>query len=238
MIVAQASTQPRNTTPINTTKNNNASSRVPHDESLIDQATVQPRNENPTPINTTANSYGNIFNPTIRVYQKELIGAQPKIELESNAPVEPISPQHGEAVENNATSQPSSTNQNHCKEPSNTISPQDGAAVENNDCDSDASCGIQQWELDSAAATKQQTYSDENKNAIPRNKAEVALLPARFEVIVISAVKEVAEQVSLERAPLINELKRQIEMLESRLHELTQADIGSNITRVPPRAQM
>jgi hypothetical protein len=37
--------------------------------------------------------------------------------------------------------------------------------------------------------------------------------------------------------PLINELKRQIEMLESRLHELTQADIGSNITRVPPRAQ-
>jgi hypothetical protein len=27
-------------------------------------------------------------------------------------------------------------------------------------------------------------------------------------------------------------------MLESRLHELTQADIGSNITRVPPRAQM
>ncbi len=27
-------------------------------------------------------------------------------------------------------------------------------------------------------------------------------------------------------------------MLKSRLHELTQADIGSNITRVPPRAQM
>ncbi len=26
-------------------------------------------------------------------------------------------------------------------------------------------------------------------------------------------------------------------MLESRLHELTQVDIGSNITRVPPRAQ-
>jgi hypothetical protein len=47
------------------------------------------------------------------------------------------------------------------------ISPQDGAAVENNDCDVDASCGIQQWELDSAAATKQQIYSDENRNAIP-----------------------------------------------------------------------
>ena len=37
--------------------------------------------------------------------------------------------------------------------------------------------------------------------------------------------------------PLINELKRQIEMLESRLHELTQADIGSNITCVTPRAK-
>jgi hypothetical protein len=125
--------------------------------------------------------------------------------LESNAPVEPISPQLGEAVENNATTQPSSKNQNHCKEPSNIISTQDGAAVENNYCDFNASCGIQQWELDSAAVTKQQITLDENKNAISRNKAEVALLPARFEVIVRSAVKEGVEQVSPERAPLINE---------------------------------
>ncbi len=109
--------------------------------------------------------------------------------------------------------------------------------MENNDCDFGASCGIQQWELDSAAVSKQQIYLDKNRNAIPRNKAEVALLPARFEAIVRSAVKEVVEQVSLERAPLINELKCQIEMLGSRLHELTQGDIGSNITRVPPRAQ-
>jgi hypothetical protein len=157
--------------------------------------------------------------------------------LESNAPVEPISPQHGEAVENNATLQPSSTNQNHCKEPSNTVSPQDGAAVEKNDCDFDASCEIQQWELDSAAVTKKQICLDENRNAIPRNEAEVALLPAEFEAIVKSAVKEAVEQVSLERAPLINALKCQIEMLESRLLELTQGDIGSNITRVPPKAQ-
>ncbi len=102
----------------------------------------------------------------------------------------------------------------------------------------DASCGIQQWELDSTAATEQQIYPDENRNAIPRNEAEVALLLARFETIFRSAVKEAVEQVSLERAPLINELKRQIETLESRLHELIQADIGSNITRVSPRAQM
>ncbi len=109
--------------------------------------------------------------------------------------------------------------------------------MENNDCDFDVSCGIQQWELDSAAATEQQIYSKENRNAIPRNKAEVALLPARFETIVWSAVKEAVEQVSLERAPLINIWKCQIEMLESRLHELTQVDIGGNITRVSPRAQ-
>ncbi len=109
--------------------------------------------------------------------------------------------------------------------------------MENNDCDFDASCGIQQWESDSDAATKQQIYSDGNRNAIPRNKAEVALLPARFEAIVRSAVKEALQQVSLVRAPLINALKRQIEMLESSLHELTQADIEGNITRVPPRVQ-
>jgi hypothetical protein len=115
---------------------------------------------------------------------------------------------------------------------------QDGAAVENNDCDFNASCGIQQWEFDSASATKEQIYSDEKRNAIPRNKAEVSLLPAKLEVIVRSAVKEALEQVSLDRAPLINEMKCQIEMLESILHELTQADIGSNITRVPPRVQM
>ncbi len=269
MIVAKATAQPRNASPINTTKNNNASSRVLCGESLLDQATVQPRNENPvnvttdnngitidasttsilnkesieeppsaTPINTTANNYGNVVNPTNRVCHEELIGAQPTIELERNALVEPISPQHGKAVENNSTTQSSSMNQNHRTEPSNTISPQDGAAVENNDCDFHASCGIQQWELDSAAATKQQINLDENRNAIPRNETEVALLTARFEAIVRSAVKEAVEQVSLERAPLINELKCQIEMLQSRLLELTQGDIGSNITCVPPRAQM
>jgi hypothetical protein len=45
LIVAQGITQPRNPTPISTTKYNNAYSRVPHDESILDQATVQPRNE-------------------------------------------------------------------------------------------------------------------------------------------------------------------------------------------------
>jgi hypothetical protein len=184
-----------------------------------------------------ANNFGNVFNPTNRVCQEESIGAQQTIELESNAPVEPISPQHREALENNATLQPSSMNQNHRKEPSNTISPQDGAAVENNDCDVDASCGNQQWVLDSAAAIKQQIYSDENRNATHRNKAKVALLPAEFEAIVTSAVKEAVQQVLLERAPLINALKHQIEMLESRLIELNQGDIGSNITRVPTRVQ-
>ncbi len=140
-------------------------------------------------------------------------------------------------MENNATLQPSSTNQNHCKQPSSTISPQDGAAVENNDCDVDASCGIQQWDLDSAAATKHIIYSDENRNAIPRNTTEIAIAPAKIEAIVRSAVTEAVQQVSLERVPLINALKCQIEMLESRLLELTQGDIGSNITCVPTRAQ-
>ncbi len=46
------------------------------------------------------------------------------------------------------------------------------------------------------------------------------------------------QHLSLERAPLINALKCQIEMLESILLEQTQGDIGSNITRVSTRAQM
>ena len=109
--------------------------------------------------------------------------------------------------------------------------------MENNDCDFNTSCGIQQWELDSTAATKQKIYLDENRNAIPRNKAEVALAPAEVEAIVRSAVREAVQQVSLERVPFINALQCQIEMLESRLLELTQGDIGSNITHVPTRVQ-
>ncbi len=75
--------------------------------------------------------------------------------------------------------------------------------MENNDCDVNASCGIQQWELDNAAATKQQIYLDDNRNTIPRNKAEVALAPAEVEANVRSAVMEAVQQVSLERAPLM-----------------------------------
>jgi hypothetical protein len=172
-LLDKATVQPRNENPVNVTTDNDgitidaSTTRISNEESIEEPHSA-------TPIDTTANNYGKLFNPTNRVCHKELIGAQSAIELESNAPVEPISPQHGEAVENNATVQPSSTNQNHCKEPSNTISPQDGAAVENNDCDFDASCRIQQWELDSASAAEEQIYSDENRNAISRNKAEVA----------------------------------------------------------------
>jgi hypothetical protein len=236
-LLDQATVQPRNKYPVNLTTDNDGITINASTTSILNEESIEePRSG--TPINMTADNYGIVFNPTNRVCHEESIGAQPTIELESNAPVEPISPQHGESVENNATSQPSSTNQNHRKEPSNTVSPQDGAAVKNNDCDVNASCGIQQWELDSAAATKQQIYLDENRNAIPRNKAEVALLPAEFEAFVRSAVKEAVQQVSLERAPLLNALKCQIEMLEPRLLALTQGDIGSNITHVPTRAQM
>jgi hypothetical protein len=78
--------------------------------------------------------------------------------------------------------------------------------VENNDCDVNTSCETQQWELDSAAVTKQQIYLNENRNAIPWNKAEVALAPAEVEAILRSAVMEAVQQVSLERVPLINAL--------------------------------
>ena len=77
------------------------------------------------------------------------------------------------------TVQPSSTNQNPCGKPSNTISQQHGTAVENNDSDVNFSSGIQQWELNSTAATKQQLYLVENMHAYPRIGAEVALAPVQ-----------------------------------------------------------
>ncbi len=95
--------------------------------------------------------------------------------LINNSPTTPIQDQ----ATAQPTVQPSSANQHHRDKPSNTISPQDGAVVENNDSDVDASSGIQQWELDSAAATKQQLYLVENMRASPRIGAEVALAPVQ-----------------------------------------------------------
>ncbi len=60
-----------------------------------------------------------------------------------------------------------------------TISPLHGAPVENNDSDVNFSSGIQQWELNSTAATKQQLYLVENMHAYPRIGAEVALAPVQ-----------------------------------------------------------
>ncbi len=92
-LLDQATVQPRIENSVNVMTDNdgitiNASTTSISSEKLIEE----PRSK--TPINTTANNYGNIFNPTNRVCHKESIGAQPTIELESNAPVEPISPQH------------------------------------------------------------------------------------------------------------------------------------------------
>jgi hypothetical protein len=72
LVVAQATTQPRNATPIDTTKNNKASSRVQHDELLLDQATMQPRNENPVNV-TTDNNDITINASTTRISNEESI---------------------------------------------------------------------------------------------------------------------------------------------------------------------
>jgi hypothetical protein len=121
-LLDQATVQPHNENPVNVTTDNNgitidaSTTSISNEESIEEPCSA-------TPIDMTANNYGNVFNPTNRVCHKESIGAQPTIELESNAPVDTDSPQHGEAVENNAATQPSSMNQNHRKEPSNTVSP-------------------------------------------------------------------------------------------------------------------
>ncbi len=95
--------------------------------------------------------------------------------------------------------------------------------------------------MDSTATTKQQTYLVENMHASPRIRAEVALAPVQQTELekknVRLAVNEVMQQVSVQRANMINALKRKIEQLQSKILELTQGDIGSNITRIATRAQ-
>ncbi len=51
------------------------------------------------------------------------------------------------------------------------------------------------------------------------------------------AVNKAVQQVSVQRANMINALKREIEELQSKIRELIQGDIGSNITRIATRMQ-
>ncbi len=222
----------------------------------LNQATAQPRSKNPINAMTDNNGIdGNVFNPSISIRHKESIGAQATIELDSGASVEPFPSPIGErllhaaSINNSPTTdqatiqptvQPSSANQHHCNTTSNTISQQHGTAVENNDSDVNFSSGIQQWELDSAAATKQQLYLVENMHASPRIGAEVALAPVQrteLERIVRLAVNKVVQQVPAQSSDMINALKCKIEELQSKILELTQGDIGSNITHIATRAQ-
>ncbi len=131
-------------------------------------------------------------------------------------------------------------NQHHHNKPSNTISPQHGALVGNNDSDVVFSSGIQKRESDSAAATEQQLYLVENMHASPRIRSEVALAPVQqieLERIVRLAVNKAVQQVSVQRADMINALKRKIKDLQSKILELTQGDIGINITCIATRVQ-
>jgi hypothetical protein len=156
--------------------------------------------------------------------------------LINNSPITPIQDQ----ATSQPTVQPSSANQHHRNKPSNTISTQHGAPVENNDSDFDFSSGIQQWELNSAAATEGQLYSVKNMHASLRIGAKVALAPVQqteLKRIVRLAVNKMVQQVSVQRADMINALKREIEDLQSKILELTQGDIVSNITHIATRAQ-
>jgi hypothetical protein len=195
----------------------------------LNQATAQPRSKSPIDVTTENDGInGNVFNLSISVWHEESIGAQATTESDSSASVEPFPSPIGDrllhaALINNspttpiwdqATTQPTvqtySANQHHCNESSNTISPQHGAPVENNNSDVNFSSGIQQWELDSAAATKQQLYSVENIHASPRIEAEVALAPVQWpelERIVRLEVNKAVQQVSVQRANMINALK-------------------------------
>jgi hypothetical protein len=77
-------------------------------------------------------------------------------------------------------------------------------------------------------------------HASPRIGAEVVLAPVQqteLERIVRLAVNKAVQQVSVQRDDMINALKRKIEEIQSKILELTQGDIGSNITRIAKRVQ-
>ncbi len=68
--------------------------------------------------------------------------------------------------------------------------------------------------MDSTAATKRQLYLIEHMHASPRIRTEVALAPVQrteLEKIIRLAVNEAVQQVSVQRANLINALKCKIE---------------------------
>ncbi len=74
MLLDQATMQPHNEIPVNVMTDNdgitiNASTTSILNEELIEE----PRSA--TPIDMTANSYGNVFNPTNRACHEESIGA-------------------------------------------------------------------------------------------------------------------------------------------------------------------
>jgi hypothetical protein len=157
----QGTEQPGSTNPVNGHIIVSASRSIRQNELHLNQATAQPRSKNPISATTDNNRInGNIFNLSISIWHKELIGAHATIELDRGASVEPFPSPIGErllhvALINNSsittiqdqtttqpTVQPSSANQRHCNKPSNTVSPQDGATVENNYSSVDASSGI------------------------------------------------------------------------------------------------
>ena len=77
-------------------------------------------------------------------------------------------------------------------------------------------------------------------HASPRIGAEVALAPVQqteLKRIVRLAVNKAVQQVSVQRADMINTLKCKINDLQSKILELTQGDIGSNITHIATRVQ-
>jgi hypothetical protein len=100
----QRTEQSQSTNPVDGHSIVSASSSIWQDELYLNQATVQPHSKNP--INETKDNNGingNVFNPSISVQAKELIGAQATMELDSGASVEPFSSPIGERLLHTAT---------------------------------------------------------------------------------------------------------------------------------------
>jgi hypothetical protein len=71
--------QPHNENPVNVTTDNDGITIDASTTSISNEESIEePRSA--ASIQTTANNYGNVFNPTNRVCHKESIGTQPTIE--------------------------------------------------------------------------------------------------------------------------------------------------------------
>ncbi len=89
LLLDQATVQPFNENPVNVTTDNNGITINAFTTIILSAESIE-EPHSATPIDTTANKYGNIFNPTNRICHEVSIGAQPTIDWKAMQQLSPF----------------------------------------------------------------------------------------------------------------------------------------------------